>query len=252
VVEKAVIAVAGFGSRFFPVAKTVNKCMLPVLNRPVVDFAVEDCLAAGVEQKYEQIADVHRRAEFTFIEQPRDGRYGTALPAMLAEDFVEDDDFFLIAGDDLLFRADGGSDLADLVEMRERAGVGAALGAAAVPGAEAGRYGVLATRDSETGFSFLDAIVEKPGYFTAPEAYANISRSLLPAAVLPYFHGLQPAKNGEYQATDAIGEHGKDRDILIHPVRGRYFDCGNTSGWLAANRAVAENGERDSLPQRPR
>lgn len=274
-VEKAVIAVAGFGSRFFPVAKSINKCMLPVLNRPVVDFAVADCLAAGVEriafvvapgeagrqvrhyfshdpeieshfkergweQKYEQIADLHRRAEFSFIEQPRNGRYGTALPAMLAGDFVEDDDFFLIAGDDLLFRADGGSDLADLAEARDRAGAAAALGAAVVPGAEAGRYGVLTTRESDAGFPLLDAIVEKPARFTATEAYANISRSLLPAGVLPYFRSLPPAKNGEYQATDAIGEYAKDHDTLIHPVSGRYFDCGNTKGWLAANLAVSE------------
>ncbi|MFE7509314.1 sugar phosphate nucleotidyltransferase [Promicromonospora sp. NPDC057488] len=275
-VKKAVIAVAGFGSRFFPVAKSINKCMLPVLNRPVVDFAVEDCLAAGVEriafvvapgeggrqvrhyfshdpdieshfkergweQKYEQISGLHQRAEFSFIEQPRDGRYGTALPAMLAEDFVADDDFFLIAGDDLLFRPDGGSDLADLAAARDRAGVAAALGAAVVPGADAGRYGVLTTRDAGARFPFLDAIVEKPASFTAPEAYANISRSLLPAAVLPYFRRLQAAENGEYQATDAIGAFAEDHDTLIHPVGGRYFDCGNTSGWLAANLFAAEN-----------
>ncbi|MFD6443821.1 sugar phosphate nucleotidyltransferase [Promicromonospora sp. NPDC060204] len=187
------------------------------------------------------MADLHLRAEFTFIEQPRDGRYGTALPAMLAADFVGEDDFFLIAGDDLLFRADGGSDLADLAEARDRAGVSAALGAAVVPGAEAGRYGVLTTRQSGDGSPLLDAIAEKPAQFTAPEAYANISRSLLPAAVLPYFRSLRPAKNGEYQATDAIGDYAKDHDTLIHPVRGRYFDCGNTNGWLAANLAAFQS-----------
>src|SRR5215475_15247784 len=110
--------------------------MLPVLNQPVIAYAVADCLAAGAEQiaiitppgqlghqvrhyftedtalrdhlasrgwhdKYRPIAGLHTQAEFTFIEQPRDGRYGTALPAMLATDFIGTDDFLLLAGDDL-------------------------------------------------------------------------------------------------------------------------------------------------------
>jgi UTP--glucose-1-phosphate uridylyltransferase len=248
--------------------------MLPILNRPVVDYVVADCVAAGVreialviapgeggrqirhyfghdaemeahfkdrgwEQKYEQIADLHQQAEFVFIEQPRDGRYGTALPALLAEDFVADDDFFLLAGDDLLLREDGGSDLADLARARGAAASPAAVAAAVVPGADAGRYGVLAGRESAGGFSLLETIVEKPADFTGIEASAYISRSLLPAEILQYFLKLVPASNGEYQATDALQAFAHDHEVLIHPVVGSYFDCGNTNGWLAANLAAA-------------
>ena len=146
---RAVIAAAGMGTRFFPIGKTVTKAMLPVLDRPVIDYAVADCVAAGARQiaiitapgeagrpirhyyshdaelenycagrgwqdKYAPLADIHEQAAFTFIEQPRDNRYGTAIPAILAAEFIGDDDFLLVSGDDLLLRTDHGFDLADL------------------------------------------------------------------------------------------------------------------------------------------
>ena len=142
-------------------------------------------------------------------------------------------------GDDLLLRTDGGSDLADLAAARERAGVPAAVGAAVVPGADAGRYGVLVGRDRGRGVAVLEKLVEKPVHFDEGEAHANVSRSLLPGEILAYFRALSPALSGEYQATDAIEAYAGDHDVLIHRISGTYFDCGNTTGWLAANLAAA-------------
>ncbi|MEV4212527.1 sugar phosphate nucleotidyltransferase [Micromonospora sp. NPDC049662] len=270
---RAVIAVAGMGSRFFPIAKTINKCMLPILNQPVVAYAVADCVAAGAHEiaivtapgepgrqvrhffsedldlkayftqrgwqdKYASVADLHSQAAFTFIEQPRDDRYGTALPALVAADFIAGDDFLLVAGDDLLLRADGGSDLAELAAARATAGAPAALAAATVPGAEAHRYGILHPR-AAAGHQLLDELLEKPDDYGEPTAYINISRTLLPAHALAYFQKLTPAANGEYQATDAITAFARDHDVLIHPIAGQYHDCGNPAGWLAANNAAA-------------
>jgi len=274
-VVKAVIAVTGMGTRFYPIAKTICKCMLPVLNQPVLAYAVADCIAAGAteiaivtadgepgrqvrhyftedrglagyfaargwDDKYEPIAHLHDQATFTFIQQPRDtSRYGTALPAILAADFIGGDDFFLIAGDDLLLRGDGGSDLADLAAARTRAGTPAALAAATIPGEVARRYGILQTRTSPRGHQLLDDLIEKPGQYPQATAYINISRALLPGEALPYFQKLAPAASGEYQATDAIGAFARDHGTLIHPVTGHYYDCGNPAGWLAANNAAA-------------
>jgi UTP--glucose-1-phosphate uridylyltransferase len=273
-VLKAVIAVAGMGSRFFPIAKTINKCMLPILDRPVIACAVADCLAAGAREiaivhgtgetgrqvrhyfsedhdlrqffaergwdnKYAPLAHLHDQADFTFIEQPRDSRYGTAIPAIAAASFVGDDDFLLIAGDDLLLRADG-SDLADLAAARAAAGTPGAIAAATVPGETAHRYGILQPRTAD-GRPVLDGLLEKPADYSDPTAFINISRTLLPATALPYFEKLTPSPvNGEYQATDAIGAFARDHDILIHPVTGHYYDCGNPTGWLAANNAAAQ------------
>ncbi|MEV0846382.1 sugar phosphate nucleotidyltransferase [Streptomyces sp. NPDC049954] len=271
---KAVIAVAGAGSRFFPIGKTINKSMLPILDRPVLDYAVADCVAAGAqeiavvvgpgpagqqvrhylshdtdleqyfaergwEEKYKPLADLHTRARFTFIEQPRTHRYGTALPAMIAADWVGADDFLLIAGDDLLLRQDGGSDLADLVRTRAEGGASGAIAAASVPGTQAYRYGVLRAH-SRNEAQLLDGFDEKPLNYEGATAYINISRSLLPSEALDCFRALKPSPvNGEYQATDAIAAFARDHDLLVHPVQGAYHDCGNPAGWLTANNAAA-------------
>lgn len=276
--SRAVIAVAGMGTRFFPIAKSVNKCMLPVLNQPVLAYAVADCLAAGVREiaivtsegeggrqvrhyftedhsmrdyfttrgwqtKYEPIAHLHDQADFRFIEQPRNGdRFGTALPAILAADLIGDQGFYLIAGDDLLLRTDGGSDLADLATARDAAGTVGAIAATTIPGSEAHRYGILKPRSTEDDHQILEDLLEKPTAYSAPTAYINISRTLLPPEATAYFEKLTPAANGEYQATDAIAAFARDHDVLIHPVAGQYVDCGNPAGWLAANNAVARSG----------
>ncbi|MEV4210052.1 sugar phosphate nucleotidyltransferase [Micromonospora sp. NPDC049662] len=271
---KAVIAVAGMGSRFFPIGKTINKSMLPILNHPVLAYAVADCIAAGAREiaivtapgeagrqvrhylsedhdlkayfnargwqdKYAPLADLHHQADFTFLEQPRDDRYGTALPAIIAAEFIGNEDFLLVAGDDLLLRADGGFDLADLAAARAAAGTPAALAAATVPGAEAHRYGILHPRTAAAGHHLLDELLEKPDSYGEPTAYINISRTLLPAHAVAYFQKLTPASNGEYQATDAVAAFARDHDVLIQPITGQYHDCGNPAGWLAANNAAA-------------
>jgi UTP--glucose-1-phosphate uridylyltransferase len=270
---KAVIAVAGTGSRFFPIGKSLNKCMLPILTRPVIAYAVADCVAAGAaevavvtgpgetgrqvrhyltedhdlrayftrrgwQDRYAPAAGVHEQAAFTFLEQPRDDRYGTAVPAVLAADFIGDDDFLFVTGDDLLLRADRGSDLADLVRARSAAGAAAAIAATTVPGADAHRYGVLRPRPTEAG-PMLDRLLEKPDSYGEPAAFVNISCILLPSAALPYFRKVTPAANGEYQATDAVTAFARDHDVLIHTITGRYYDCGSPAGWLAANNAAA-------------
>lgn len=270
---KAVIAVAGTGTRFFPLAKSINKCMLPVLDHPVLDYAVADCVAAGAQDiaivtapgptgaqvrhylshdqdleafftgrgwqhKYTPIAGLHTRARFHFVEQPRSGRYGTALPVMLAAEWIDGQDFLVVAGDDLLLRTDGGHDLADLALARATAGTGGAIAAATVPGRDAHRYGILRTRTG-TPHLLLDGIDEKPADHPGPTAHVNISRAFLPGHATAYFEKLTPSSaTGEYQATDAIEAFARDHDVVVHPVTGRYFDCGNPTGWLAANNAA--------------
>ncbi|MEU7384200.1 MULTISPECIES: hypothetical protein [unclassified Streptomyces] len=108
-----------------------------------------------------------------------------------------------------------------------------------VPGQDAHRYGILQPRTSPRGHQLLDELLEKPTEYRQTTAYINISRTLLPGDAITYFEKLIPAANGEYQATDAILAFARDHDLLIHPVTGRYFDCGNPAGWLAANNVAA-------------
>ncbi|WP_269440811.1 sugar phosphate nucleotidyltransferase [Micromonospora tarapacensis] len=159
---------------------------------------------------------------------------------MIAVDFIGDDDFFLVTGDDLLLRGDGGSDLADLVSRRAVTGNSAAMAAAVVDGSQARLYGVVSTREGGAGTRLYAGMVEKPQDWREPVALVNISRYLLPGAIAPYFRALRPdQETGEFQTTDVINAYVADHDVLVSPVSGDYYDCGNVSGWLAANNAVA-------------
>ncbi|MFJ9521848.1 sugar phosphate nucleotidyltransferase [Kitasatospora sp. NPDC101801] len=276
---KAVIAAAGVGSRFFPIGKTIPKCMMPVWNQPLLAYTVADCLAAGIseiavitapgectrqvrhflaedpelkqyftdrgwQKKYQPLAQIPA-AEFTIIEQPRDtGLYGTALPAIVAADWIGSDDFLLASGDDLLLRLDRGSDLADLVTARRAAGCEGAIAVATAHSDEPLRYGIVQPRPAAGGHPH--PLVDEVRHWLPEDrqqhtAYINISRSLLPASVLPHFTAVRPADNGELRATDAINAFARDHDTLIHPIAGTFYDCGNPEGLHAASSAFACN-----------
>jgi UTP--glucose-1-phosphate uridylyltransferase len=276
-IRKAVIAVAGVGSRFFPISAAVNKCMLPILNKPIAQLAVEDCVAAGVEeialvvaegdtqvrryfapdprferlveerglaQRYEAVREVHRLAEFHFIDQPRDQGYGTALPVLAARKFIGEDSFFVMAGDDLLFRPDGGSDMLDLSAELERSGAGGAIAVAAVPSSESSRFGVVEARQGSNGSAIMTDIVEKPESVAGNPnmIHAFVSRSIVTAEIFTVLDALEPSpRSGELQWTDALTAFGRQTEVAVWPVAGRYFDCGNVGGWVAANVEVAEH-----------
>jgi UTP--glucose-1-phosphate uridylyltransferase len=271
---KAVISTAGFGTRFFPIGKSVNKSMLPILNRPVIDYLVAECVQAGItdiglvvmagdeqipgyftedqqlkdyfysrgwEEKYRPLEHLHTQAKFTFIEQLLDERYGTAIPAILAQEFVGDSNFFLMTGDDLVLRSDGGSDLAELRDACDEAGASGGIAVTEVPQHQIFRYGVVSTR-AHGSMEVLDGAVEKPTPENAPTNLASISRFLLPPAIFKYLEALQPdPKNGEYLSISAVLEFAQDYPVLVHRIVGDYYDCGSIDGWLKANLAAAEH-----------
>jgi UTP--glucose-1-phosphate uridylyltransferase len=272
---KAVLSAGGWGSRFFPVAKAVSKCLLPVLEKPILHHIVEECAGAGIQriavivpggplghqvrryfhhdpaiaahfrsrgwgERYEPLARLHELAEVTFVEQPTDGPYGTAVPPLLARDFVGDDDFFLINCDDLLLRFDGGSDLADLVTTRDAAGARAAIGATVTDAERAANYGVVFGSDAPS--RTVVELRDKPGTLPPGRYEVTVGRALLPAEFLAYAARVEPSPaTGEIPVTDAFSAYARDADLVIHRVAGDYFDCGAVAGWLAANVAVAEH-----------
>jgi UTP--glucose-1-phosphate uridylyltransferase len=272
---KAVLCAGGWGSRFLPVAKTMSKCMLPVLDKPVIHYIVEECARAGAtdiavvtppgilgEQitryfsrdpvteaffrdrgwgdRYEPAAHLHELADFTFIGQPMNGRYGTALPPLIARRFVGEGDFFLVNCDDLLQRFDGGSDLADLLAARDAAGTGAVIGAAMMDGERAANYGVLLTDPARP--DRLSELRDKPRRLPPGRYAVAVGRALLPAEFMAHLENVEPAPGtGEFQVTDAYTSYAHYADILIHPLEGRYYDCGDVRGWLAANAAMADH-----------
>lgn len=274
-IAKAIIPVAGYGSRLFPVTKAVEKEMLPVLNRPIVDYVVEDCVKAGIneiyfiilpedtqirsyysentklkdyflsrngEEKYKKIADVHRQANFHFIEQPQNGRYGTALPVQLAKDVLDKDEHFLVLmGDDFIYNSDGTSEVSNMIAEATKAGDVSLLATTKVPRKSVSNYGVVSYKEKE-GRKFLESFVEKPGPNEAPSNIINISKYIFHTDIFKYLSEVKPNPNGgEYNINDAFEGYMSEHPMMVYEIKGQYLDGGSPKGLLRANIIVGRD-----------
>lgn len=264
---KAIIAVAGYGTRRLPVAKAIEKCMIPLLNRPVVDYMVEDLVNAGVTDIYfvvsgdaRQLRDYYSRdveleqylarkdkdqlipavtppqqVTFHYIEQDLgDPRYGTSIPTWLCRDYVRPDEtFYLIMGDQTLWRADGRSECQLLFDDVAASGAEGGLIGVPVPYEQVELYGVIVKDDQQ----LYQSIVEKPKRDEAPSNLNNASVYLLPGSFMPYVdRQAQQQREGEYYLTDVLNDFVADHHpIFVRSTDAAFLDCGNVEGWVAAN-----------------
>lgn len=267
-ITKAIIPVAGWGTRRLPITKAIEKSMLPIGNRPLVDFIVADCIAAGITDIYFVVSETDSQLErfytnneklndylrangkedkladvapldgvtFHFLVQDPNGKYGTSVPvALVAEQLADDESAVVLMGDDFLFNADGSNDITRLVQA---AGSGSAsiIGVEVPKGSDISRYGVFKL-DAAGDFA---GIVEKPRPTEAPSRLMNVSKYVLTppflAAIKAHAAGQQ---SGEYYITDPITtviEKGMPMKIVV--AQGEYLDGGSVEGWLHANRVV--------------
>lgn len=265
---KAIIAVAGYGTRRLPITKTIEKCMLPIGNRPVVDYLVEDCVKNGiidiifvVGEQHEQIKNYYsgrneqledylktkgktaeldqvqnlaRGANFTYVVQDRHQPYGTAVPVALCADKVAaDEQVLFLAGDDFVYNPGGPSAITQLLKGLEGSGATSALLGAEIAHEDVHKYGVFQLSDG----AFVQ-IVEKPSSDDAPSNLINISKYVFDKEVVNHAVTVlgQPAPNGECQITDALNMYAADgKKAIVVRAEGEYFDGGNDEGWLYAN-----------------
>jgi len=266
-ITKAIIPVAGWGTRRLPITKAIEKCMLPVGNRPLVDYVVQDCIAAGITDIYfvvsewmtqiqtyysqndllekylrsagkEELIDSVTPPEnvrFHFVTQNTNGKYGTAIPvALVARELAVDESAVVLMGDDFIYNHDGSSEVARLLEIAAENG-NAMLGVN-VPRAEVSRYGVIDMNDN----SEFVRIVEKPSIDDAPSTLINVSKYVLNASLLQKIvRYSEQDVQGEYLITDPINDYVKEGGVLsVVPARGQYLDGGTVEGWLHANEVV--------------
>lgn len=265
-VTKAIIPVAGWGTRRLPITKTIEKCMLPIGNRPLVDYVVQDCLKAGINDIYfivgeqsNQLQEYYRSniplndylrrngksdalplvaplagVTFHYITQPSYGKYGTAVPVALAAPYMnEGESVVVLMGDDFVWNSDGSSEVARLLEATPDGECG--LLAARIPQQDVGKYGVIES-DEEGNYR---RIVDQPQPDEAPSDLINISKYVLTKAVIDRAANLPPAHNGEYQLPDAINEYvAGGGTVKVVPAQGEYLDGGSVEGWLHANNVV--------------
>ena len=276
-VKKAIIPVAGWGTRRLPITKAIEKSMLPIGNRPLVDYVVSDCAKAGIQEIYividekpfsqvrsyyednpslnnylisrgksDKLSIVSTCPENTkihfFVQNDVDARYGTAAPvAQVVEAFQIDEPTAILMGDDFIFNKDGTSDLTRLMELITSPEDSALL-AVEIPHDQVERYGVLKIENG-----LLAGIYEKPKKENAPSNYINISKYIMSPQLLQrvvdYYHNNDfGPKVQEYLITDPIITHIKENGkIRVLPILGQYLDGGSVEGWLHANRVVLES-----------
>lgn len=273
-IKKAIIPVAGWGTRRLPITKVIEKSMLPIGNRPLADYVVEDCAKAGIkdvyividEKPYSQIKAYYEENEklndylvargkedklsladtsrpgmtiHFFAQKDVDARYGTACPvAQVVEEFGIDEPTVVLMGDDFIYNADGSSDLVRLMELIKDPTDSAML-ASEIDPEDVEKYGVLKVEDG-----MLSGIFEKPKKEEAPSNLINISKYIMSPELLQrivkYCHDndFGPGDQ-EYLITDPIFDHIKaGGKIYVKPIQGEYLDGGSEAGWLHANNVV--------------
>lgn len=275
-ITKAIVPVAGWGTRRLPITKIIEKSMLPVGNRPLVDYSVQELIKAGVTDIYMVISNVEPcqvrqfyqdnkalndyliergkedrlqlaktlpdNVTIHYIQQDPSAAYGTAVPiAMVAEEFNIDEPVLVFMGDDFIWNPNGESASEALIKSLESDTDSAILGVE-VPRENVEKYGVLSEENGK-----LVGIVEKPSVEEAPSNLINVSKYIMSPALLKeiveYVHtnNFGP-KDQEYLVTDPIESYIKKGGIVrVAPTTGEYLDGGSVEGWLHANQVVLGN-----------
>jgi UTP--glucose-1-phosphate uridylyltransferase len=280
-ITKAIIPVAGWGTRRMPIAKAIEKCMLPICNRPVVDYCVEDCITAGIEDIYfvvspdfEQLRSYYsnnvpleeylaqrgkanvldtlqaipRKANFHYIVQDPAGAYGTAVPLWIARDAIQPGEQFVVMfGDGIVFHEDGSSEINHLKQAIAQTGAAAALLGVEVSDTEIAKYAAIKTLPADHGYDIFDGLVEKPAPGTAPSNLASISNYILPSDIFPHIEKVLqvPNEHGEHFLTDAVNDYAIGaNNMIVVPSTGQFLDGGELGGWIHANNVMYQALQR--------
>ena len=268
-VRKAVFPVAGLGTRFLPATKALAKEMLPVIDKPLIQYAVEEAVAAGVEHlvfvtghtkkaiedHFDRSAELEAALEAKgkslllervravlpshvtcmYIRQPAPLGLGHAV--LCARPAIGDEPFAILLPDDLI-DCEGPGCTEQMVRRFEATGEGL-VAVQSVPREETGRYGIvrLASPDGRDGP--IREIVEKPAPDRAPSTLGVVGRYVMSPRVFDALQDTPPGSGGEIQLTDAIATLLGQETISAFPFDGTRFDCGSKEGFLAANVALA-------------
>ena len=279
-IRKAVFPVAGLGPRFLPATKTVPKEMLPVVDKPLIQYAVDEAIEAGcdtlvfvtnrykhavadyfdkayeLEHKLEKkgksellslIRDVlPRHVRAVFVTQAEALGLGHAV--LCAEPVIGNEPFAVLLPDDLIWNKGPGAlkQMADLA-VAEDASV---IAVQDVPREQTGSYGIVATRDFSGRFGEIEAIVEKPHPEDAPSTLAVVGRYVLDGSIFDLLRKTAPGAGGEIQLTDAIAALMANKRTLAYRFQGRRFDCGSRIGLVEATIEFALDHEDLAEPAR--
>ena len=267
-VRKAVLPVAGLGTRFLPATKAMPKEMLTVVDRPLIQYAVEECLAAGIEEfvfvtgrnksaledhfdlAYELEATLQQRGKARELKQTQEAtiKAGNAVftrqqkplglghAVWCARDWIGREPFAVLLPDELTI--DSPTCIAQLVAAHDKTD-GNVVAVMDVPREQTKSYGIAAVKAEKDGLAEITGLVEKPKPAEAPSTLALIGRYVLQPEVFDHLGRHETGAGGEIQLTDAMAK--MIGSVPFHALRyaGRRYDCGSRIGFLEANVAVA-------------
>lgn len=268
---KAVFPVAGLGTRFLPATKAQPKEMLPVVDKPLIQYAVEEAYAAGIrhmifvtgrnkraiEDHFDTAYELENELEvagkqellslvrsiqatdmdFSYVRQPRSLGLGHAV--LCAEHMVGDEPFAVLLADDLMTGPTGGKSV--LAQMAEQFKTlqQSILAVQEVPLDQTRRYGIVAGHKSGDRLMKVSAMVEKPAPEVAPSRMAVAGRYILTPAVFKHIRSQKPGVGGELQLTDGIASLLREEAVYAFEYLGKRYDCGSKEGFLEATVELA-------------
>ena len=266
-VTKCLFPVAGLGTRFLPVTKEIAKEMLPLVNRPIISYGVEEAISSGCDniimitgrakrsienyfdrsfeleellkargknELYDMMLKISNMAEILYIRQREPLGLGHAV--LCGEPVCKGEYFGVILPDDVF----SGNDpiLSQLIKVHERLG-GSVIALEYVAPEDVSRYGIVAGEEKEPGIFRINDMVEKPKPEDSPSRYAIMGRYVLSPLIFPILASQDAGAGGEIQLTDALRKLAGIEPVWGVVYQGRRFDCGTQKGWLAANIELA-------------
>jgi len=270
-IKKCLFPVAGYGTRFLPATKSMPKEMLPVVNKPLVQYGVEEAIEAGMttcamvtgrgkraiadhfdinyelehqirgsgkEVYLESIRDVLDRGTFTMVRQREMRGLGHAI--LTGESLIGNEPFGVVLSDDLCLNSEGEGVLAQMASLYRQFRC-SIVAIQEVPKDQVHKYGVIAGEAMKDGLYRVDSMIEKPTPEEAPSNLAIIGRYILTPDIFDILRDTPAGANGEVQLTDALMTQAQRGCVIAYKFQGRRFDCGNVPGFVEATNFVFEN-----------
>ncbi len=267
-IRKAIITDAGFASRYLPITKTVPKGMLPFGNRPIMQFVVEECVEAGIEEiiivatpegkpiyedyfnnnvnrirkqlasqgkedRYEPVQHVLDFPKIVVIEQDSSLPYGNGSPIASAQKFVETEEAFLVVySDDVVFGTPGDAKVMVDTYLADQTVAGVIMAQEVSPEV-VDKYGIISFKEGTT--DQLDNIIEKPKVGSAPSHLASYGRYLVKQEVFEHLSPHNTGKDGELWTVDAITKIAKEKKIKVVKTQGEWMTTGDPENYFMAH-----------------
>ena len=263
-IRKAVIPAAGFGTRFLPETKAMPKEMLPIVDKPTIQYIVEEIRASGIEQiliisghakraiedhfdsspeleehlyesgKMDLLKEVRKVASVKIHYTRQQYMRGLGDAILCAKEFMDGEPFGVILGDDVVYNGTGEPALKQLMDQYEKIG-GTVIGCQIVPKEQVSSYGIVdGEATADPNLVRVRDMVEKPAVEEAPSQFAALGRYVITPDVFEVLEQTKPGKGGEIQLTDALRVMAHHQKVFAYNFTGKRYDTGNKLGYLKA------------------